>query len=260
MSTFNSALFGGSLTGAAGASGLPALDIIYQALRIIGFSRAGQTASPEAFADGLAALNRLIDSSNIKRGSIYMMQIDTYTLVAGTQAYTIGPGGDFDAANPVRISRANMLLPSGSSVVRRKLNLLDDKQWAAKKFLAARGLPYDLYNDNDNPLSVYSFYPIPSQAYQFETYTWKLAGAIATTDTLIAVSPGYYEWWLYELAARLAPIFGMKLPDDAAVILADARAAVRSMNCPSPRIRSNGDLPGGGGRNFNWLDLSDGGE
>lgn len=238
-----------------------AQQLVNSAMEVIGRLGPGRTPGASESGVGLLYLNRLIDASNINRGNIYSLQLDTYTLVAGTQAYTIGATGVFVAPRPIRIEIANVLLTSGSSVVRRKLNLLNDYQWAAKQFLTASGLPEDLYNDADYPLSTYKFYPIPSQAYQFETYTWQQFGALASLATTISVTPGYEEYWIYSLAARLASVFGVVMPDDAKEILIAARAAVMSLNCISPRMRSDSDLPGVRGRRFyGWLDGYTGGE
>ncbi len=235
-------------------------DLITEALAEIVAVPAGDTPPAEDLATGLAVLKRMVDASNVHRGNIATERIDVWPLIAATQTYTIGvdPAGvltpTFAAVRPVRIERANIIIGSGTSAVRRPLNLLDDTQWAAKSYQTASGLPFDLYNDEAYPLSTYFLYPIPADTYHLETYTWQQFAQSALADKL-AIPPGYLEFWLYGLAVRLAPIFGKAPSPTTVTLFAEAREAVAALNCPSPRIRSDRDLQTVRGREFyGWLD------
>lgn len=308
---------------------IAANDLITEALEEIVAITAGDPLNATDAAKGLTGLNRLIDTGNIGRGNIYAERIDTWTLTIGKQTYTIGvdPAGvlvpDFAAARPVRLTRANLLLPSGGNTTRRKINVLTKDEWASKKSQNIAGLPVDLYNDGADPLSKYYIYQIPDQAYVIETYSWQqLAGCgpiigtgtvttVASTNTvtwvsglqftaaqagagivingvtyvvatytnattlvlttnpgdqatavayttggiatLIIVPPGYWEYWMYSLAIRLAAPFG-KVPS-AATIAAwqQARENVFALNSKSPRMSCDGDLPSGGEGLYNWV-------
>jgi hypothetical protein len=238
---------------------MTAQDFIYDALRILGFMRAGQTNGPEVLADGLTTLNGMIDAQNIGRGNIFTERIDTWTLTIGKQTYTIGvdPAGiltpDLDAVRPVRLVRANVLLSSGENTVRRKINLLTRRQWSSKAVQNVSGMPIDLYNDMADPLSTYWFYMVPDQAYVIETYSWQQFAAAASLSALIVVPQGYYEYWVYSLAERLGPKVGKKLSAEAADVLRGARAAVQLLNLRSVPARTDSDLNDDHGGLYNWI-------
>lgn len=151
---------------------------------------------------------------------------------------------------PVRIERANIVLSSTGSPVYLPLNLIDDKQQAAKGIRDVQSIPRDLYNEGGYPLSTYRFDPIPDQAYGLETWTWQQFAQSALSDVLV-IPPGYYEYWMYALAMRLAAVFGVEPKVTTAELYAQASAEVMAQNAKSPRIRCDGDLPSSGGT-FDW--------
>lgn len=306
---------------------LAANDLIIESLEELEAMTAGDPLNTTDGLKGLSVLNRLIDTGNAGRGNIYSQRTDTYTLTIGKQSYTIGVDAsgvataDFTSVRPVRITRANLLMISGSSTIRRKIKLLTDQEWQRKKLQNVAGLPVEVYNDGGNPLSTLWFYQNPDTAYQVELYTWQqfaqipAATAIGTvttngtavvwasgtnftgiapgtgivingvtyvvsvnTDsthltlrtsagvqtsavpyvsggiaTLIQIPPGYYEYWLYSLAIRLAAPFGRTPSATTIAAYDEAKEAVQSLNSVSPRTRADGDLPGGGGGLYNWL-------
>lgn len=84
-----------------------------------------------------------------------------------------------------------------------------------------------------------------------QTAVGYVTGGIAT---LIVIPPGYYEYWMYSLTIRLAAAFGRTLKDQTIELYKEAREAVMSLNCVSPRQRTDFDT---GSRNqglYNWLD------
>lgn len=238
---------------------LTVLDLITEALEEIGASAAGEPLTTDDQAKALAVLKRLVLSSNINRGNIATLRIDNWTLTNGKQKYTIGidPAAapivaDFVAVRPIRIERANVLLSAGGTTVRRKLDLLEDYQWAAKAFQNINSIPLELYNDAAYPLSTYYFYPIPDQNYVIETYTWQEFAQAAVTDVL-AIPPGYYEYWMYSAAIRLCGPFGRTPGPTTVEMYNQVRGDVMALNTPSPRIRSDSGLESLWGGTYNWL-------
>lgn len=230
-----------------------------EALEELGASTAGDTLDSTDGAKALSALNRLIDTTNITRGNIVTEQVDTWTMTIGQQDYTIGqdPNGvltpDFDAQRPVRVTRANLLMTTGSSTIRRKITLLTKKQWERKVLQNAPGMPIEMYNDGDFPLSTYHFDMTPDQAYDFETYSWKQFSPLATLATKIAIPPGYYEFWLYSLVMRLAGPFRKQPSATTIQLWKDARAAVQIHNAGAIRNRLNTDLESNEQGLYNWM-------
>ena len=67
----------------------------------------------------------MLDNWNTQRLAIPRLRQDTYALESGTQTYTMGRGGDFDAARPLKIERANIVVTSDSEDQHRKLEVIE---------------------------------------------------------------------------------------------------------------------------------------
>ena len=83
-----------------------AATIINRALRLLGAISSGASADTDEMADGLIALNAMIDSWNNERLMIYAIQDESLTLVDGQASYTIGTSGNLNTTRPVSIEGA----------------------------------------------------------------------------------------------------------------------------------------------------------
>lgn len=206
-------------------------------------------------------LNRLLDSSGAQRPLVFTERIDLMTLSPNVQSYTIGvdPTGvhfaAFNVPRPVQITRANLLL---SSTVRKPLDLLDDRQWAAIRYQQNYGPPEGVYFDGGFGTGTTSgfgtmlFYLIPDKAYQWEMYSWQQMASVSGPNDLLNYPPGYADFWLYSLVMRMAPMFGRQATATHVELLRQARETLASLNCASPELRSDPALGGGVGM-YNWL-------
>lgn len=240
-----------------------ASDLITEALEEICAVTAGDDLTTVDGAKGLAVLNRLIASTNINRGNIFSIRSDVYTLVSGQQDYTIGVDpaslltADLDGPRPIRLTKMNLLMPAGANTVKRKITILTTEQWASKTLTNVSGIPIEVYPDGGNPLTTWSFYQIPNQAWQVEAWTWQQAAALSALTAVIQIPDGYYEFWLYSLAARLAAPFGATVSPVTLELLREARSDVQALNAPSPRIAGDSDLDPGALGLYNWLSGTD---
>lgn len=237
-----------------------ASDLIIDALEEIRIVTAGDTLVTADGAKGLAVLNRFVDGSNIHRGNIFTERIDSLTLQVGQQTYTIGidPAAvltpTFALPRPVRLSRCNLLLPGGSTTVRRKINLLTKEQWSRKAVQNIAGLPIDLYNDMADPLSTYWIYQIPDQAYVIETYSWQQFAPIAALSTVLQFPQGYQEYWTMGLALRLAAAYGVTPSETTIKFFQEARENVMALNALTPTLRCDTDTSASDGEGwYNYL-------
>jgi len=238
---------------------LAGTDLFIEALEEIGAISAGDPLTTNDAAKGLAVLNRMILSQSVNPGNIFTERIDTWPTVIGKQTYTIGvdPAGlltpDLALARPIRLTRANLLMVSGSNTVRREIKLLTDAEWRAKAVQNVAGIPIELYNDGSNPLSTYYLYMVPSQIWTIETYSWQQFFALPALTTILQIPPGYYEYWLYALAIRCATPFGKTPSATTLALYAEARANVMRLNSASPVMRCDSDHDTGDQDLYNWL-------
>jgi hypothetical protein len=230
-------------------------DLVTSALEATGHSKApGRGPSGSQLARGLLTFNRMVDASNTSKALIFTEAINTFTTVANQQSYTWGPGGNWNAVRPQKIVQGNLLLPT-SPVVRRPIGIKDRAWWGNVRLQQIYTYPEALYCDYANPQANCYLHPIPDAVYTVEFYAWLLNAAAASLTAQIYYPPGYEEFWLYNLAERLAIAQNLPVPPDVKDMARRSRAAVQRMNLKSPRTGSAdyGMGGAGGGSGFNWM-------
>jgi len=183
-------------------------QIIESALRKLGVLAEGQTPSTQNYSDGMMALNTVISQLRAVGMPLWARSEHTFTPTTGT--YTIGTGMTLDTPFPVKLLQAirtenNAKIPM-EVISRQEYNQLPT-------------------SNSDSPLKVnyqpfinygtISFWPTPTSSN-------------TATVTLVYQRPFQYftssaetmdfpeEWYsalIYNLAVRLAPEWGVPLPD-----------------------------------------------
>lgn len=265
MGGFNNSLWNGDTFGgpaAASASAVTVSKITYTALRLAGVLwKPGRGGSGSETAEALDVLNSWLDSLNTNRGNIYTVSIRQWPTVANQQTYTIGqdPTGtlaaNWDGPRPVKITGANLLLPT-TPVVRRPIRILTDDEWRAIRLQEVYTYPASLYNDGAHPLSTIYFKPIPDGVYQVEMFTWLALVGFVGLDDVVVLPPGYQRALEYNLGAelharypdsKLTPRQVERLYSEAA----KSKAELQRRNIASPKTSLIGY--GGGRGGFDWL-------
>ena len=80
-----------------------ALDSIKRAMRLIGVLSIGETPSDDESADGLTALNAMLDSFANDKQVIYAPSLDVIAWAPSTSSYTVGPTGTVATVRPVSL-------------------------------------------------------------------------------------------------------------------------------------------------------------
>lgn len=238
---------------------MTATTIISTALRLLGLLRAGQTPSTVETADGLAALNSLIDNWNTERLNIFTVGVASYPLTTGTQSYTIGPSGAaFTAPRPIKIEGAGLLIPNtglSNNFLRLPLKILTKAEWDQ---IDEKGTTADyaegLYNDANFPTSTLYLWPIPvftSGVTSLELSAWVALASFPDLVTDIPLSVGYARALEYALAVELAPRFKDATLQPAIIQIAtESKDAVRALNAAmgpaEPTMAPTNATPDGG--------------
>jgi hypothetical protein len=210
--------------------------LITSALRLIGIIRTGQTAAATENAEGLAALNDLLDNWSTERLDLLNVATSTpYTLTSGTGSYTIGPSGTLTGgARPNRIESAtcNIATPGGSGVQEYPVAIASRKQWVGIKEKGAGGpVVQILYFDRAFPLSTIKVWPVPNAAgITLTLYTWSVLASFPDLVTDVPLAQGYSRALQFTLAIELCGRFGVAIPDSVKASAADAMAGLRSLN------------------------------
>jgi len=211
-----------------------ALELIGDALSELGVLAAGETVSASDGQLGLRKLNALIDQWKTKRLMIYTVTQTTKTLSSGTQAYTVGSGGDVNIDRPLFLDRVTYKDTSLSTPSEIPLELLEAQGWQNIVIKSqAAVFPSKVYYNPTFPLGTLSFWPVQSSAtVQANIYHPAAVGELAATSTSVSVPPGYRRMIVKNLAVDLAPSFGRQAPAELVRAAAGSMDSVQARNFP----------------------------
>ena len=228
------------------------LELIERSLRTIGVLASGETASAAEGADGLVALNDMVDQWSTEKLAVFSVARQTFSLTLNQQTYTMGTGGNFNVARPARIERASIIQLSNPSLpLELKIDILSEQQWQRIPVKGiASSLPKVVYIDDAFPLRNLSYWSIPNVAVDTALYTWTAISAftLAVDQTF---PPGYAKALRYNLALDLAPEYGAVVSPTVLAQAIDSKAKIKSHNITPPILTV--DI-GMGAENYNYLD------
>jgi hypothetical protein len=222
---------------------------------MIGVVASGETAPAADVADALVVLNQMLEAWGAESLSIFTLNISTFNLVGGQQAYTIGTGGNFNTARPARIGQASIISNSNpSQPLELPISLATDEEWQAIPVkLTTSTLPRIMYDDGSFPLRNLSFWPVPTDgSVQVRLYMWSALSQFTDLVTDFSFPPGYMEAIKYNLAVRLAAEWRADLSPLTIQLATDSKARIKSLNIAPIYLRCD-DAVVSTGKRFNWL-------
>lgn len=222
-------------------------DLIRRSLQTLGVLADGETPTASQEADGLEALNDMLDSWATERLLLWATLRSTHTLTPSLTNHTIGTAGTLNTTRPVRIDRAS-ISPSGMPGTETPLDILSDEQWQSLQGKDATGTPSALWIESAYPLTKLWLNPIPSAADTLVLYTWQQLGRFASTAVDLDLPPGYARAIRYNLAKEMGPEYGVALSGEAMDIANESKATLKRLNFKPSYLRS--DFPAGGGFNI----------
>lgn len=158
-------------------------------------------------ADGLYALNSMLDAWTIERLMVYQIRQTTHTWPANTTTRTIGSGGDFNVSWPVRIEELGSFFRSNS--IDYPVKALPREQYDLITYKGASGsFPKTLYYDHAFPVRTLYVYPIPSLQLTLYLNSWQALQQFTGLTGEINMPPGYQAAIEYNLGLWIAPEFG----------------------------------------------------
>lgn len=251
MSSLGGIPIGGGIGGAgtASPSATKVHTLFYMAMRLAGVTKwQGFDPSPDQLNDCLLQAQLMLGNANTDPLKIYSQQIQTWPLVGGQKTYQIGPGAkDWNtgtAPRPQSIEAANLVYTANaSSVLRLPMQVLNFQQWGRIRLQdIPGGLPRRMYMDFGWPIANIEIWTQDEGGDELEIYTWNLLPKLATVNDVIDLPPGYYDWFVNNLAVRMASVFhaqGATVTDDTRAEALRSAAAIESMNAPTPQMDVN---------------------
>lgn len=225
-------------------------DLISASLRLIGALAPGESLAASEATDGLASLNRMIDSWSTEGLIIHAVTAETaFALTASVATVTMGTSGNI-TTRPMSIESA--FIRDGSTDY--PLRILTHTEYAAIVDKTVQSdYPTALYDDGAFPQRTLTLYPVPSAAHSIVLFTKRALTQIATLDTAISLPPGYDEALVYNLSIRLGPEYGKPLSAEVVGIAQESKASIKRANIKPLYMKPDAIPAGGGGGSFNIL-------
>lgn len=190
-------------------------DIIKRALRLVGALAQGETPTTDQVTEAAFALNGLVKAWQADGMPLWAIKTTNIPLAAGTSVYEIGVGKTVNVAKPLKVIQAwnhnttsNIDIPI-RIITRQEYNILGNK--------TSSGNPIQVFYDPQTSSGFLSVFPVPSTVEQSaNTISIVYQRPFEDFDVSTDIPDFPQEWYdavTYGLACRLAPEYGVPIPD-----------------------------------------------
>lgn len=214
-----------------------ALTIITRAMRLAGVFTKGQAPDDDEAADGLEALNTMLDSMSLERLFVYQLLQESKALTSSVGSYTIGSGGSFNTTRPTSIVDPCFIRDSGNNDTPLKLISAEQYGLIVGKTVEG-GYPQYLFYDSaySSGLGTIFLYPEPQAGLTLYINSPKQLQQFTALTTEIALPPGYKRMLEYNLALEFGPEFDVDIPPMVVAIAQRSRATLKAKNGVTPEL------------------------
>ena len=187
-------------------------QVIKGALRKLAVLPSGGTPSTNQVNDAAEALNGLVKSLHGKGMPLWKIISTTFTTVAGTSSYTVGPAQTINTSTPLRVIQALYQPSGGNNTPMDVYNRYDFNDLPNN----ATGTPVNFYFQPLRTTGVVKLWPTPADSTTTITFHYE-----APFEDLNSASDDFDfpSYWItaliYNLAWLLAPEFGIPTQDRA---------------------------------------------
>lgn len=178
-----------------------ARDIITSALRKIHVVGIGASLNAEEADQALDTLNNMLSSFSAEGALIFTESLENFPLVGNQEAYTVGPGLDFNTIAPLYIKAA--YVRQGQTDY--PLEEYDESEYAGISQKSVSGSVPRIYYYNANFVNPTIFlYPVPSSDTFFMSSRKPLT-SFSSLDAIFEMPEQYKAMLIYNLAVWIAP-------------------------------------------------------
>jgi len=190
-------------------------DIIKRALRLIGAVAQGETPTRDQVTEGAVALNGLVKAWQADGMPLWAIKTYGMSMTAGTNSYNVGTGLTVNVDKPLKVMQA--WLHDNTSNVDIPMRIITAQEYFMLGNKTTAGSPIQLYYEPLRDSGVMHIFPTPTSYDQtnktlYFLYQRPFEDFDASTDT-----PDFPQEWYdaitYGLATRLAPEYGVSIPD-----------------------------------------------
>lgn len=225
-------------------SSITAQAIITHSLKLLGQFEPGTSPTLNETADGLIALNMLLDSMRNEGLLCVAKKIEAFPLVPGTSLYTIGTTGTFVTDRPVKIDAAYVTDLSYA----HQIEVINEREYAviSNKTISSN-YPSVLFYSPAVPLGNIYLYPVPTIASTLSLVTWTPHLLFSSSSTAVFLAPGFQEFLASQLAVNIAPMYQREASPTVVNLARRAKAGIMKTNTRPTRAYVNLPTPNRGG-------------
>lgn len=207
-----------------------ARDLIRRAFDNLGISNASDDAG--SVQDAFQRLNQMVALWATQPLTMLANKREVFDLVADTQTYTIGPGGDFDTVRPIYLTGAGLLLNGLASSVELPVSVLTEDAFRLLQIKTQQSTqPQAIYYSRTQPLGTIKVWPVQTTALNdLVLYSDEAIAGFSGLSTQYTFAPGYAEFIEYSLTRRLAPPYGRPWTVDLQALYRDAAKWIKTAN------------------------------
>lgn len=211
---------------------MTARDMIGSAHRLLNLANAGNALPEAVYQDNLHSLNRLIDSWNTERLSVFSTQDQTFTWPAGQITRTLGPTGNFIGLRPVLLDEATYYRDPGTNVS-FGIKFINQQQYdsIAVKTVTST-YPQVCFVNMTFPDVTMTVYPRPTRDLEWHFISVDELNNPTSLTTDLFFPPGYLRAFTYNLAMEIAPEFGVEPSPQVQRIAMTSKRNLKRINNP----------------------------
>ena len=199
-----------------------ALNIITDALELIGIYGPGDQLSAADSARSLFVLNAMIDEFASQSILIYALESLTAPVTSGNAQYTIGESGaSVTAQRPAKIAygdAAASITVGGTTTYVNVVSAIEYQSLAG--FSPGSGTPDTLWYNPAYPLGMLNLLPTPSANGTLSFAAWQRIASFPALTTAATLATGALDGIRYNLAVAIAPYFTSAPVDQGIVVKA----------------------------------------
>ena len=213
--------------------------LAYDAFRLLGVLRPGQSTSEDAIDDAFHSLNDMLDSWQLERLMVYSIAGTPYTVPAAGSSFTMGPAGTLSLTRPVRVESASWNVAGFPDT---PVPMLSAADWQ-------KGMS-GIYSDGKYPLTTLYVRPDAKGTETLKLYQWEPFSSFATADSCADLPPGYAQAIRWNLACQLYPMamIQQKIPQTAYQVIEakamESKGTIKSFHStPPPDLERGSGYP-----------------
>lgn len=207
---------------------LTALEVINQALSVLGWLPASDSANPDDAETARVHLNLMLKTMQADGCNIWRQEPESITFAAGTATVTLDP-------RVIDVIEARLVRATNSEF---SLGRWDRGQYITLPNKAQTGTPVAFYFQKNRDAVTMTLWPVPYTEYVVNCTTARVIADVTEVNDDLDVPQEWLECVVWNLADRLAPVFGVtdKAPQIAEKVTQRAAAlysAMRDFDRPS---------------------------